>query len=50
MKKREPIQHIMTPNPIVLNINDGLSQAEILFKTHKVRHLPVVPEMKLKVF
>ena len=42
MKKREPVQHIMTPNPIVLHLNDGLSQAEVLFKTHKVRHLPVV--------
>jgi len=48
MKKREPIQHIMTPNPIVLNLNDGLSQAEILFKTHKVRHLPVVSGDEIK--
>ena len=32
----------MTTNPYSLNITDGLSHAEILFKRHKVRHLPVV--------
>jgi len=32
----------MTPDPYVLHLNDGLTQAEILFKKHKVRHLPVV--------
>ena len=42
MKKREPIFHIMTTDPYVLNLTDGLSYAEILFKRHKVRHLPVV--------
>ena len=42
MKKREPISHIMTTDPYVLNLTDGLSHAEILFKRHKVRHLPVV--------
>lgn len=42
MKKREPIRNIMTPHPIVLFLNDGLEQAEILFKQHKMRHLPVV--------
>ena len=42
MKKREPISNIMTPNPSVLNLNDGLAQAEYLFKKHKMRHLPVV--------
>lgn len=42
MKKREPVSHIMTPDPYVLNLNDGLSHAEILFKKHTVRHLPVV--------
>jgi len=35
MKKREPVSHIMTPDPYVLNLNDGLSHAEILFKKHK---------------
>lgn len=42
MKKGEPVSHIMTTDPYSLNITDGLSHAEILFKRHKVRHLPVV--------
>lgn len=42
MKQREPVQRIMTTKPIVLHLNDGLAKAEELFKTHKVRHLPVV--------
>ena len=32
----------MTSDPIVIHINDGLDKAEMLFKDHKVRHLPVV--------
>jgi CBS domain-containing protein len=47
MKKREPIHHIMTHNPIVLQLNDGLSQAEVLFKKYKMRHLPVVSGEKI---
>ena len=47
MKKRESIQHIMTTEPIVLHLNDGLSKAEQLFKIHHVRHLPVVSGEKI---
>ena len=47
MKKREPVSHIMTTDPYSLNITDGLSHAEILFKRHKVRHLPVVSDDKI---
>ncbi|MDA0793260.1 MAG: CBS domain-containing protein [Bacteroidetes bacterium] len=47
MKKREPVSHIMTADPYVLQLNDGLTQAEILFKKHKVRHLPVVSGDKI---
>jgi CBS domain-containing protein len=47
MKKREPVSHIMTTDPYSLNITDGLSHAEILFKRHKVRHLPVVSGDKI---
>jgi len=47
MKKREPIRNIMTPHPIVLILNDGLEKAEILFKEHKMRHLPVVQGEKI---
>ena len=35
MKKREPVSHIMTADPYVLHLNDGLTQAEILFKKIK---------------
>lgn len=42
MKKREPVRHIMTTDPIVINTNDGLTKAETIFKDHRVRHLPVV--------
>ena len=48
MKLRESIRHIMTPNPIVLRLNDGLTKAEVLFKKHKVRHLPVVSDNEIK--
>jgi len=37
----------MTPHPIVLILNDGLEKAEILFKEHKMRHLPVVQGEKI---
>jgi len=47
MKKLEPIRNIMTPHPIVLILNDGLEKAEILFKEHKMRHLPVVQGEKI---
>ncbi len=49
MKKREPVSHIMTTDPYVLNLTDGLSHAEILFKRHKVRHLPVVSGMDISM-
>jgi CBS domain-containing protein len=47
MKKRESVRHIMAHNPIVLYLTDGLSQAEKLFKKHRVRHLPVVSGAKI---
>jgi CBS domain-containing protein len=47
MKKRESVRHIMALNPIVLYLADGLSQAEKLFKKHRVRHLPVVSGAKI---
>ena len=47
MKKRESVRHIMATNPVVLYLNDGLGQAEKLFKKHRVRHLPVVSGAKI---
>jgi CBS domain-containing protein len=44
MKNNEPISTIMTKDIIALNRDDDLEKAEILFKRHKIRHIPVVRE------
>ena len=45
MKKIELISTIMSTNIIALNREDDLEKAEILFKWHKIRHIPVVNEV-----
>lgn len=47
MKKREPVKHIMTDDPITIHVNEELHKAETLFKDHKMRHLPVVSGAKI---
>jgi CBS domain-containing protein len=42
MKKRTPVSAIMTKNVITLNSTDTLETAERLFKSHGIRHIPVV--------
>lgn len=42
MKKRTPISEIMTKDVITLNHTDDLETAERLFKTKRIRHIPVV--------
>jgi CBS domain-containing protein len=42
MKQRVPVSTIMTKNVVKLNLSDNLTKAENLFKTHKIRHIPVV--------
>ena len=42
MKKRMPIATIMTKDLITVNHSDDLTTAEILFKRHNIRHIPVV--------
>jgi len=42
MKKRTPVASIMTTDIITLNLTDSLETAEELFKTHTIRHIPVV--------
>ncbi|WP_299334569.1 CBS domain-containing protein [uncultured Psychroserpens sp.] len=42
MDKSTPISEIMTTDVITLNRSDNLDTAEILFKKHKIRHIPVV--------
>lgn len=39
-----PIADIMTKKIIALNRKDDLETAEMLFKKHKIRHIPVVHE------
>ena len=42
MKKRMPVSTIMTKDLITLSHTDDLTTAEMLFKKHKIRHIPVV--------
>lgn len=44
MKIIAPVSTIMTTDIIALNRDDDLETAEILFKRHKIRHIPVVKE------
>jgi len=48
MKKRTPISEIMTSDVITLNYTDDLETAERLFKTKKIRHIPVVSGKEIK--
>jgi CBS domain-containing protein len=42
MRYIPPISEIMSTNIIALNRDDDLETAELLFKRHKIRHIPVV--------
>ena len=42
MKYIPPISSIMSTDIIALNSDDDLETAEMLFKRHKIRHIPVV--------
>lgn len=42
MRARIPVSTIMSKNLIALNRTDDLEHAELLFKRHKIRHIPVV--------
>jgi len=48
MKKSIPVSKIMTTNLVLLNINDTLEKAEMLFKKHTIRHIPVVNNHKIE--
>lgn len=48
MKKRAPISQIMTKDVITLNRSDDLVTAEKLFKSNKIRHIPVVSGKEIK--
>lgn len=42
MRRRTPVSEIMSKNIIALRRSDNLEKAEILFKRHHIRHIPVV--------
>lgn len=42
MKSTAPVSKIMTKELVTLQLTDDLYLAEKLFKTHKIRHLPVL--------
>ena len=44
MKKGTPISEIMTKNVVTLKNEDTLEYAERMFKTHNIRHIPVVKD------
>src|SRR5690606_36354262 len=39
---KTPVSQIMTRNIIAITRSDDLSTAEMLFKKHKIRHIPVI--------
>ena len=47
MKQRVPVSQIMSKNVVVLNPTQTLYEAEVMFKKHKIRHIPVVEGKKL---
>lgn len=42
MRQRVPVSTIMSKNIIALKRTDDLERAELLFKRHNIRHIPVV--------
>ena len=47
MKKRDKVGNVMTKNLITVNVNDSLHNANSLFNSHSIRHLPVVADENL---
>ena len=47
MKQKVQVSTIMTKNVIKLNLTDDLTKAEVLFKKHHIRHIPVVKSNKI---
>lgn len=47
MKTHRVISEIMTKNVITLSLKDDLETAELLFKRHKIRHIPVIKDKSI---
>lgn len=48
MIEKAAVSSIMSTDLITVNYKDDLESAEHLFKTHKIRHIPVVKDNELK--
>lgn len=44
MIRKAPISMIMTEQVITLKKNDSLEKAEMLFKRHHIRHIPIISD------
>jgi acetoin utilization protein AcuB len=42
MRQHTPVSEIMTKHIVALTRSDDLERAEVLFKRHKIKHIPVV--------
>ena len=47
MKPQVPVSAIMTNHVVKINLSDSLTKAELLFKKHHIRHIPVVSGNKI---
>lgn len=47
MRQKVPVSTIMTKKVITLSLEDDLTKAEILFKKHHIRHIPVVKKNQI---
>ena len=47
MKKREKVNNVMTTELVTINVNDSLHNANNLFSSQEIRHLPVVANDQL---
>ena len=47
MKKREPVSHIMTPQPVTVELEQGLPEVIEITRKYHFRHIPVVRKGEL---
>ena len=47
MKKREKVANVMTSNVQTVNVTNSLKEANDIFSSHSIRHIPVVSGDKL---
>jgi len=47
MNKNALVKEIMTSGVITLTLDSSLEEAETVFKTHKIKHIPIVRDTKI---